>query len=152
VNDFSQDKKARLLELLGQEFDLFRQMYELTEKQAMLLAADDIDAFDNSLDRRKELIEEINGLHQETDILMQSYMSFAGSVSGEKIAAIEIAVAQRQDVILGCAVLNEKNTSVAKEKAEDYIGRIGKLSQSRKSLELYIPDTPNKAELFDRKT
>ena len=148
MNDFSPEEKARLLELLSKEFELFRQMYELTEKQAMLLAADDAAAFDSSLDSRKELIEEINGLHQETDILMQSYISFAGSDKGGKIDVIEKAVAQRQDAIAQCVVLNEKNTSAAKGKAKDYVKRIDKLSQNRKSLELYTPDVPSKPELL----
>ena len=152
MNDFSQDKERRLLELLDQEIDLFVRIYELTEKQSELLTEDDADGFNSSLDSRQELIEKINGLHQESNSLMQSYASFIGSVIGKSIGAIDSAVAKRQNIVAGCTELNEKNTNMAKEKAEGYIKRIEKLSQSRKSLETYTLGVPNNPELFDRKT
>ena len=152
MNDFSQDGRARLLELLDQEIGLFGRIYELTVKQAELLADDDIDGFNKSLDSRQVLIEKINGLHQETDILMQSYMSFAGSDDGKKVEAIEKAEEQWLDMVTQCAVLNEKNNSAAKDKNSNYIKRIDKLNLSRKSLGVYTPDLTNYSELIDRKT
>jgi len=152
VNIISRDEETRLLELLGEEQKLFEQIHGLTVQQAELLAADDIEAFDKSLDSRQELIEKINGLHQETNILMQSYISFSGSPGGMKSAAAEAALESLRDKISLCAELNEKNMAAAKEMAEDYIKRIGKLSLSRKSLGAYALSVPNNSELFDKKT
>ena len=154
MNDSLQDEKTRLLELLGEETELFERIYKLTQKQAELLAADDddISAFNNSLDSRQELIERIKGLHQESDPLMQSCMFMANSTDRNSIEVIEKVVAQRQAVIEKCVVLNDKNTAAAKEKSEVFTKRIGKLSLSRKSIKVYTPDIPNKPELFDKKT
>jgi len=152
VNEFSPDKVKRLLELLNQEIELFGRICETTEKQAELLLADDLDAFDSSLDSRQVLIEKINGLHQESDILVQSYVSYAVFAAGEKIGEIENAVAKRRDLIAECVAQNDKNTIAAKEKAEDFVERIGQLSLRRKSLELYTQDLPNNPEMFDKVT
>ena len=158
MNDLSQDKQdkqdreTRLLELLEKEIGYFGQIRELTQQQAKLLEEDEAESLDASLDSRWKLIEEINGLHQESDVLMQSYVSFAYSGDGHTVESIERAVTRRQELIAECVALNERNTTAAKEKAESYIRRIGKLSMSRKSLEVYIPDLPNTPELIDRKT
>jgi len=152
VNDFSQIDESRLLVLLGEELDIFRQIGSLSIKQAEMLAADDLEAFEGSLERRQELIEKINGLHQDTDLLMQSYISFSDSANGEMSDAIESTAGQLRDAIADCASTNDKNMVAAKEKAEEYIKRIGKLSLSRKSLGAYAQSVPNNSELFDRKT
>ena len=152
MSEFSQDRRARLLELLDKEIELFGRIYELTVKQAELLAADDIEAFDKSLDNRQTLIEKINGLHQDTGILMQSYVSFADSNSGKKIDAIEKAEAKRMDILTQCASLNEKNSLAANEVTETYTKKIDKLTMTRKGLEIYTPGMTNNSELFDKKT
>ena len=154
MNNTLQDKKTRLLELLSQETELFEGIYELTDEQTKLLAADDddINTFNKSLDSRQKLIEKINGLHQESDTLMQSCMSMIDSVAGETIEAIEKAIAIRQDAIKKCVELNDKNTALAEEKSEGFVKRIGKLSLSRKSIKGYTPDMPNNPEMFDKKT
>ena len=152
MSEFSRDKQTRLLALLGEELSIFEQIREMTGKQAELLAADDIAALDKSLDRRQELIEKSNGLHQETDVLMQSYMSFSDSTGGAKIGDIEAAAEKLRGIITECAGLNERNMSSAKEIAEDYVKRIDKLSIGRKSLGAYAQSVPNDSEIFDRKT
>ena len=152
MNALSQEQEARLLELLGKESDLFGQILEMTEKQKELLAADDTGGFDESIGRRQELIEKINGLHQESDVLMQSYLSYAGSRGGKRIAAIEKAVARIREAAAQCAALNDKIIISAKEKAEDYIKQIGKLSLNRKSIGAYIQSVPNTSEIIDKKS
>jgi len=152
VNEFSRNDETRLLKLLGEEQELFEQIRGLTEAQTQLLAADDIEAFDKSLDSRQKLIEKINGLHQETNILMQSYTSFSKFRSGNKSGAIETAVQRLRGSIAGCAEINEKNTATAKGMADEYTKRIGKLNLSRKSLGAYSLNVPNNSELFDKKT
>ena len=152
MKSFSRDNEARLLELLGKESDHFKQILDMTEKQTELLAADDIGGFDESISRRQELIEKINGLHQESDVLMQSYLSFTDVPGGKKNGAIEKAAARIRETAAKCAALNDKLIISAKEKAEDYIKQIGKLSLSRKSIGAYVQGVPNDPELFDRKT
>jgi len=149
---FSPDNEKRLLELLEREFELFKKILELTGEQTELLTADDADAFNKSLDVRQALIEEINGLHQESDILMQSYMSVQEQPGGDRAGEIEAAAARLRDVIAQSAAINEKNTVAAKDKAEEYIRQIGKLSLNRKSIGAYIQGVPNEPEHFDKKT
>ena len=154
---FPRDKQERLLELLGQEYKLFIRIRELTEAQTELLAADDLEGFNKSLDSRQEVIDEINGLHQESDILMQSYMSFSNTVSdgtnpagGEKTGLIDSAVRRLEDAIIKCVELNDKNTGAAKNKTEEYIRQIGELSLKRKSIGKYALNVPNNPEHFDK--
>ena len=152
VSKFSQEKQSRLLGLLGEELALFKQIRGLTEKQTELLTADDTEAFDESLERRQELIEKINGLHQETDLLMQSYISFSSSAGGGKIDAVETAAERIRGVIAECAALNDSNITMVKGMAEEYVKRIDKLSLSRKSLGAYAQNVPSNSMHFDRKT
>ena len=152
MKTFSRDMEERLLELLVQEQEVFEQIREATLNQKELIAADDIDAFDKSLDRRQELIKKINGLHQESDVLMQSYISFTSSADGVTIGVIDDALGRLREITAECAGLNEQNTTAAKEKAEEYIKQIGKLSLTRKSLGKYAQSVPNTPELFDKKT
>ena len=152
MNKFSQEKQSRLLELLGEELAIFRQIRELTEKQTELLAADETEAFEKSLEPGQELIKKINGLHQETDVLMQSYISFSASSGGGKIAAIETAAEQLRAAITGCAELNDKNISTIKGMNEDNSERIGKLSLSSKSIGAYAQNIPRNPEHFDKKS
>jgi len=152
VSNFSRNDESRLLVLLGEELEIFRQIGSLSIKQAELLAADDMEAFEGSLERRQGLIEKINGLHQETDLLMQSYMSFSDAGTGEVSDAIETTAGQLKEIIADCVSTNDKNMVAAKEKAEEYIKKIGKLSLGRKSLGAYAQTLPNNSELFDKKT
>ena len=151
MSEFTVDSAGDLLERLGKELEILGRVRELTEKQAELLAADDIDGFNMSLDGRQEHIERINGLHQESDVLMQSYMSYQASSGGKSIKEIDETLARIRDVLAECAALNDGNITAAKEKAEGYIKQIGKLSLNRKSLGAYIQDVENKPEIFDKK-
>ena len=149
---YSGDTEARLLEAIRQETEAFGQMLEMTKGQAELIAADDIEGFDKSLDRRQKHIEKINGLHQGTGVLMQSYISHMRSAGGKKNIDIEAASAQLRDLIAKCAEINEKNMTAAKEKAEGYTQRIDKLSKDRKTLGSYIQTVENVPEMFDKMT
>ena len=152
MRSFPSEKETRLLELQNKELELLQQIRELTERQTELLLADDIEAFGESIDSRQELIEKINGLHQESNILMQSYISFTETAGAEKIGAVEETNRQLAEVMAGCAELNEKNAAMAKERSTDYMEQIGKLSLGRKSLGAYVQDVPNDSKLFDKMT
>ena len=152
MNGFSKDNETRLIGILNRECEVFRQIGELTQEQAKLLEEDDIDAFGASLDRRQELIEQINGLHQESDSLMQSYISSRSAAGGPDIAAVDELAGRLRGIIESCVAQNDINTVAAKERAEGYIGQIGKLSLSRKGIGAYIQGVPNTSELFDKRT
>lgn len=152
MNSFSGEDAARLLELLSQELEIFGRIHELTEGQAELIEADDVDAFNESLDRRQECIEKINGLHQEADVLMQSYMSSLNNDASTGAGVIDAQAGRLREMIAGCAALNEKNMAAAKEKAGSYTKRIGELSLNRKSLGSYMNNTLNNSEIFDKMT
>ena len=148
---YTRETETRLLEALRQELGLFGKIREMTEKQTELIAADDIEGFDESLDRRQELIEKINGLHQETQALMQSYIAYSKSPGGGKRSEVEAAMKQRMDMIAKCSERNDKNTEAAKEKKKEYTDKIDKLNLNRKSLGSYIQTVENAPELFDKK-
>ena len=150
MSEFTRDNAVRLLGLLRKEHELFEQMLKLTEKQKELLAADDIEELDKSLDRRQEIIEKINGLHQESNLLMQSYMSYQKAPGKKKVNEIEAASKQLKDTIAKCAALNEKNTAAANEKNKAYTEQIDKLSSARKSIGSYIQPIENDPEMFDK--
>ena len=152
MSNFSSENEARLLDLQNEELEILKKVRELTERQAELLQADDIEAFSESIDSREALIEKINGLHQESNILMQSYISFAGAAGAGKIDAIEDMNRQLAEELAGCVELNDKNATLTKEKTADYMKQIGKLSLGRKSLGAYVQDVPNDSQLFDKKT
>ena len=147
---FSGNDAARLLDLLNRELEAFGRIRELAEEQTELIAEDDIEAFDKSLDRSQEIIEKINGLHQESDSLMQSYMSSVNA--GGRDGRIDAAAEQLRGAIAECAAMNEKNINSAKERTGEYTKRIGELSLSRKSLGSYMNNTLNNSEIFDKMT
>ena len=150
MSELSKDNAVRLLELLKQQLEIFGEILKLTKQLTTLIEADEIAAFDESLDRRQTLIEKINELHQESDGLMQSYVSYTGSWGGENIREIDEIAEELRNVIVECAVLNESVVSDAKKKAEQYVERIDKLNLSRKSLGSYIQTVSNDPELFDK--
>ena len=178
--EFTSKEETRLLELLGEEQVILEQIRALTGMQAALITADDMEAFNYSLDSRQELIEKINGLHQETDVLMQSYIAFSGQEesaggagemgsgaktaagagkmgsgemgAGAKSAGVEAALELRRSVLAECAGMNARNLAAANEMAGEYSKRIEKLNLSRKSLGAYALGVSNNSELFDKKT
>ena len=152
MSKFSREEAKRLLELLEQETGIFERVLKLTESQTAFVNAEDMDALNESLDQRQGFIEEIDGLHQETQVLMQSYISYSSSSSGKKLAALDAAEAKLRGLIEACSELNEKNNVLAKEKAGNIAQRIGKLSTSRKSINSYIQGVAGGSELFDKMT
>jgi hypothetical protein len=151
VSSFSVENEARLLELIRQELMLFSVMRGRTEKQAEQIKEDDVAAFENSLGDRQEIIEKINGLHQETDGLMQSYSFYRSSADTESPGELDSAISQLKDSIAECAALNDIVVETAKERALYYTERIGKLSLSRQSLGKYQQELPNTPQMFDKK-
>ena len=149
---FTRDNAVRLLGLLKKEIEAFEQILGLTEKQTELLAADDIEEFNKLLESRQVLIGKINGLHQESDILMQSYNAYTSAPGKKRVKEVESASKQLREIIEKCIQLNEKNTGTAKGIIEGYSEQIEKLSTTRKGLESYIIPVENESEMFDKMT
>ena len=150
--DISSADMERLAELLGKELKLYEQIREMTEKQTEILAKDDIDAFEGSLDKRAELIEKIKGLHQETEPLMQSYVSSAAGVGKSESDNITTLKEQIRAALEECNTLNNQNIATMHEKTEQHTKKIDEHSAKRKGIGGYAQSVPNTPEMFDKKT
>ena len=139
----------RLLELLEEELKIYGQIQKQTEKQAHLLARDDIETFNDSLEKRAKLIEKIKGLHQESDPLMQSYISLAKDERNSEIDAINKEIHEALEI---CSRQNVENVTAMKEKTEEQTKKIKKQSEKRKTIGGYAQSVPNTPEVFDKKT
>ena len=142
-------QRERLSILLGKELEVFEEIRKLTGRQAELLKKDDVDQFDSLLDKRQELIEKINGLHQESDPLMQSYVS---SPEDDSIAEIEELREKIRETIGICAGLNDEIVAEMKVKSKEQSEKIDKHSAKRKGIGGYAQAVPNTPEVFDTKT
>ena len=151
MSKFASADKERLSKLLGEELELYKQIRKLTEQQKELLAKDEIDEFNISLDKREKLIEKIKGLHQESDPLMQSYASLS---AGEKTKDSKIDEFKKQirKELTVCAQLNEENIESMSEKTEEHKKKIEEQSAKRKGIGGYAQSVPNTPEMFDKKT
>ena len=152
MKSFPQEKKERLIELIEQELKMFGRIREISVAQTDLLATDYIESFDKSLDARQEIIEKINGLHQESEVLMQSYISFSNSADSDKINEIESAATRLRDMIALCVELDEKNTSMIEGKKQEHTRQVTEMSMRRESLGKYAPNLPNNPKMFDKMT
>ena len=151
MSNFASADKERLSKLLGEELEIYGQIKKLTDKQAELLAKDDIDAVNGSLDKRAELIEKIKGLHQDSEPLMQSYVSFAAGGKNDD-SGIENLREQIRAAIEICMKLNNENIDGMKGKTEEHTKKIDEQSAKRKGIGGYVQSVPNTPEVFDKKT
>jgi len=151
VSNFSSADTERLSKLLSEELEFYSKIRKLTEEQTELLAKDDIEAFDNSLDKRETLIEKIKGLHQDSNPLMQSYVSFSsdGNKTDDKIDDLKKQIREQLEI---CAELNDKNMETMKLKTEEHTKKIDEQSAKRKTIGGYAQSVPNTPEMFDKKS
>ena len=149
-NSFTTESKARLLDLLGRQQGLFAEILAVTEKYTGLISADEAEELDESIQVRQDIIGKIKGLHQESDPLMQSYISFSKSKEGKSIPEIDSAAKRLRETIAECARLNDISIAAAKEKLEEY-SKDGDLKRkSRESIGLYIQGLTNAPRHFDK--
>jgi len=149
LSTFTAADIGRLSAQLGEELELYKEIRTQTEEQAELLGKDDIEAFNDSLDKREEIIEKIKGLHQESAPLMQSYVSAASSGKNKEIEKLKKQI--REELVF-LEKLNEENIETMKSKTEDHIKRIDNQSAKRKGIGGYAQSVPNTPEVFDKKT
>jgi len=149
VSKTASAESERLSKLLSEELELYEKIRKMTEEQAKLLAKDDIEAFNISLDKREKLIEEIKGLHQESTPLMQSYASMSSS---GKNSTVEELIKKIREALEACAQLNDENILFLKEKTENLTKEIDEKSAKRKGIGGYVQSVPNNPEMFDKKT
>jgi len=145
----SKSDVEKLSELLKKELEIFEEILKLTGEQAKLLGTDDIETLNSSLEKRQGLIDKINGLHQESSDLMQSYVS---SPQGQKDAVIEDYRKRIKKIIKTCAEQSKENMDEIKLKAEAQTEKIEKQSAKRKGIGGYAQAVPNTPEMFDKKT
>ena len=144
--------KGRLSELLGEELKIYEKIRKITNEQAELLTKDDIEEFNNSLDKREELIEKIKGLHQESEPLMQSYVSFSSLADENKDSTIEGLKKKIRKALEDCAKLNDKNIKAMQNKTEEHAKKIDEQSAKRKGIGGYAQNITSSPEMFDKKT
>ena len=144
--------KKQLFESLEQNLKLFGKVREISLNQKNLIAEDDFEALNESLQKRQDVIDKINGLHRDFAPLMQSYVSFAESGGGATDSEIEKASKKLTELINECAVLNDSNMQMLKDKMKTHSEKSEKMRQSRESLGLYAQGGVNSAELFDKMT
>ena len=151
MSTFTKAEAAKLLELLEQERITYGSMLQLTKEQTEHIAADEVEAFEKSLDIRQQLIDKINGLHQGREPLMQSYLSYLEGNNGKKIDRIENMVAEIHGLLTECSQINDENAAKAQEIAKGYSLRISDLNLKKKSIGSYIQNVDN-SDFFDRLT
>jgi len=149
VSGFAVTSEKRLTELLGEELKLLNNIVELTDEQTRQIDLDEFDGLGKLLDDRQKLIEKINGLHQETTPLMQSYVS---SSDYEKIYEIDDLRDQIKQVLTKCKNLNEINVEALSQKSTIQSEKIEKQSAQRKGIGGYAQAVPTSSERFDKKT
>ena len=141
--------EVKFTKLLNDELNLLEQMKSLTEEQARYIEMDEFDELVKLLDNRQKLIEKIDGLHQETDPLMQSYIS---SADYGTILQIENLREKIKKTLTLCKEQNDRNVKALSEKSEDHSEKIEKQSAKRKVIGGYAQAVPTSSERFDKKT
>jgi len=151
VSNNSSAETVRLAELLEKELETCGLIRELTKKQTELLAMDDIEAFNESLDERERLIEKIKGLHQDSNPLMQSYVNLTAGGS-DKVEKIEDLKKQIHKIFEECNDINKKNITAMDEKIQGQSVKIDEQKAKRVGIGGYAQSVPNTSEMFDKKT
>lgn len=146
MSEFSAQDKQKLLSLLTEKQKLLSQIEQNTKEQGGLLEKDDIEAFDSSLQQSDSIIEKIKGLHQETDTLMQSYIS--SKKRDEKIEDLKNAIEQ---TLKTCAEKNKALSQAAKKRQKDLSIEIEEKRSKREGIGGYAQATPTTSEVFDKK-
>jgi len=151
VSKISSADIEKLSELLRKELKLYEQIRKLTENQTQLLAKDDIDALNTSLSEREACIGKIKGLHQDSNPLMQSYVSFSmGGKDGN--SEIDDLKKQIREILESCNEQNDKNIATMRDKTQEHSKKIDAQSAKRKGIGGYAQSVPNTPEVFDKKT
>ena len=148
MSKFEASDLKKLQENLTQELESFEQIKKLTEKIAEQIDTEKIEALDKSLSKRQELIEKINGLHQESNPLMQSYVQ----ASGLKNSEVDRLVERIRETTQICAKLNDENINTIKAMSEEQVDKIDKQSAKRKGISGYAQAIAYSPEVIDKKT
>jgi len=141
--------EVKFTKLLNDELNLLEQMKSLTEEQARYIEMDEFDELVKLLDNRQKLIEKIDGLHQETDPLMQSYIS---SADYGTILQIENLREKIKKTLTLCKEQNDRNVETLRQKSEEHAEKIEKQSAKRKVIGGYAQAAPTSSMRFDKKT
>ena len=141
--------RSRLTELLGEELKLLENIKELTDEQTRQIEMDEFDGLEKLLGSRQELIDKINGLHQDSEPLMQSYVSSSDS---QKIREIDELQEEIKQILQSCKESNERNVEMLSHKSVSQKEKIGKQSAQRKGIGGYAQAVPTSSEMFDKKT
>ena len=154
MSNFNISEREKLIKLLTDQLELVEQITALCEKQGSMLGDEErLDELNASLDEAEKIRKKISGLHQEADVLMQSYVASTGvqkiPKKDDRIGSLAISIKEKTEI---CAKINEKNMSVLKSLLETQKVKIDEKSTQRKGVGGYIQAITNTSEMFDRKT
>jgi flagellar biosynthesis/type III secretory pathway chaperone len=149
VSDIFIEKESGLAKLLDDELKLLEKIKELTDEQTRQIEMDEFEGLEKLLESRQELIRKINGLHQDSQELMQSYIS---SSNLEPISGVDDIKKKIKYLLEYCKKSNEKNVEMLKYKSTEQKEKIGKQSAQRKGIGGYAQAAPTSSEMFDKKT
>ncbi|MCL2627817.1 MAG: hypothetical protein FWD44_03870 [Oscillospiraceae bacterium] len=149
MSKFESSDRGKLQEYLKQELEAFEKIRALTQELAEQINEDKVDALNKTLSKRQEQIEKINGLHQESSLLMQSYASLQ---QGEKDGEIDDILSQIQEITQSCANLNDESFNILRVKSEEQTEKIDKQSAKRKGISGYAQAVAYAPEVIDKKT
>lgn len=149
----SQEALERALEARR---DILVRFKNETLRQTGVLKASDVDAFVGSVDARQKLIDEISVLHQELDVLMQSYAVSEGQAvhsAGLGSDRARELTRETQALVTEILELDKKNVGLAQELMKHLGEEAKRANQSRKSIGLYNPEQKLEGSVyFDSKS
>ena len=148
------ERIGRLLELQRQKRELLREFHELTLQQERLIELEETAVLKENLNQRQELITEIDTLHQELNLLMQTYSEYSQQ-AGADPAAQEIGALQQesQKLLQEIAALDEQNQARTARQIDRFRDEVKRLSLGRRTIQSYNQSiSALGSELFDKKT
>ena len=151
MGKFSEGDFLKLIDLLTEKKKLADEFLELTCKQAEIIAAEDINALNVSIEKRQQVIEKLIGLHQEIQFLMQSYASSHAAQTEEGSRKVRQMEEQTENAIREAISKNNENAEAIKKQME-YVGQEArKIDLERKSIGMYNNISAlTTSELFDK--
>lgn len=152
---FAPEQYARIMELQQQKKTLLQEFHGLAQLQQEIIEREDTTALQGNLNRRQELITQVDTLHQELDLLMQSYPPIRQQLgeSHPQVAALTALQNEIQDILRQIAALDTQNQARAARQLQHFRDEIKRLSLGRKTLQSYSQGAVSLgSELFDKKT
>ena len=147
---FTSDDSKKLLELLEKQHDLVEEILKITKGQSELVQIRDVEQFGNTIDQVDEIIEQINGLHQEASPLMQSYNLYKTSSGGSAVPEIDKLTSSLQAKLSEGSEIHQYNIGLVTDTKGELTKEIAKLADEKKGVGGYKTEVPRESKLIDK--